>query len=334
MAAFTDHGLGQPILAVFFEHTKALPGAFRRPRKIGRMTKMVRTIAALFLGFLLSATLALPAMAATKVTVNGIAITDIQISQRTGLFKLEGKKGSKGAMEELITEALQLQEAKRLGIEITDAQVQDSVLQVARNIKVSSDKLMQILQQNAVNIDTLKARLRAALAWNAITTVAVAPRVQISDADLEAKAEAKLGNDSSYDYILKEVLFVMAGKGNASARTADANRYRKSFQGCDSAVQLSLSYTDAAVREVGRRHATQLPDALAGELAKLNVGGISKPRVVEGGVSMLAICAKNSARDLTFIKSNLRAETGNEAMKVEAEKYLAELRAKARIVYN
>ena len=95
-----------------------------------------------------------------------------------------------------------------------------------------------------------------------------------------------------------------------------------------------VSHGAAAVRDVGRRHATQLPDALAGELAKLNVGGISSPRVVENGVSMLAVCSKNSARDLTFIKSNLRAQSGNEAMKAEAEKYLAELRSKARIVFN
>ena len=66
----------------------------------------------------------------------------------------------------------------------------------------------------------------------------------------------------------------------------------------------------------------------------MNVGGITKPRVVANGVSMLAVCSKAEARDLTFIKDNIRAETGNDQMKAAADKYLADLKKKARIVYN
>jgi hypothetical protein len=96
-------------------------------------------------------------------------------------------------------------------------------------------------------------------------------------------------------------------------------------------VQLSVSYTDAAVIEVGRRHATQLPEPIAKELAGLNVGGITKPRVVENGVSMLAVCSKSVAQDTTFIKGNLRAEAGNAQLKGEQDKYLAELRKQGRV---
>ena len=241
---------------------------------------MVRTLGALLIGLMLAGT-ALPALAATKASVNGVSITDTQVSLRLKLFQLEGKKGAKGALDELVDEQVMIQEAKRLGINVTDAQVDDAVLQVARNLKMSRDKLIQTLQQQAVNIDTLKDRLRANLAWNQVITSVVASRVQMSDVELDQKAQSELNGSNSFDYILKEVIFI--GKGS-SGRTGQANQYRKSFQGCDNAVQLSLSYTDAAVIDVGRRHATQLPEPIAKELAGLNVGGISKPRVVEGGV--------------------------------------------------
>jgi len=273
----------------------------------------------------------MPAAAAVKATVNGTQITDVQVSQRLKLFAIEGRSGSKAALQELIDEALMLAEAKRLNITISDKQVDDAFLNVARNIKVSSDKLKDILRQSGVNVDTLRDRLRAALAWNQITQNVIMPQVQISDVDLEKKAEAKLDASMSYDYILKEVLFV--GKG-ASGRTAQANRYKQSFKGCDTAVQLSTSYTDAAVIDVGRRHATQLPEPIAKELARLNVGGITKPRVVENGVSMLAVCSKSVAEDTTFIKGALRSEAGNAQLKGEQDKYLADLRKKGRIVMN
>ena len=291
---------------------------------------MVRTLGALLIGLMLAGT-ALPALAATKALVNGVSITDIAISQRLKLLQLEGKSGSKAAMEELVDEQVMIQEAKRLGITVSDAQVEEAVLTVARNIKVSRDKLGQMLNQQGVNLDTLKDRLRANLAWNQVIQAAVMPRVALSDAELDQKAQAELGGANSFDYILKEVIFI--GKGS-SARTGQANQYRKSFQGCDNAVQLSLSYTDAAVIDLGRRHATQLPEAIAKELAGLNVGGISKPRTVEQGVSMLAVCSKSEAKDTTFIKSTIQAEAGNDALKAEATKYLKEVRQKAKIVYE
>lgn len=299
---------------------------------------MVRTLTALVLGLMLMVGIAAPVAAATvRVTVNQTPITDVQIAQRVKLLQLEGRGGgaTKAATEELINETLMMQEAKRLGIAVTDAQVNDAILNVARNIKVSRDKLGQILNQAGVNIETLKDRMRAAIAWSQVTQAAVMPRVQISEAELERQAEGKVTAANSFDYILKEVIFVLpGGKGNASARTGQANSFRKQFQGCDSAVQLSTKFTDAAVIDVGRRHATQLPDAISSELAKLNVGGITKPRVVQGGVSMLAICAKEVAEDTTFIKGNLRQEAGNAAMKGEVDAYLKEIRAKARITYG
>lgn len=291
---------------------------------------MYRLIAATVLALALGLA---PALAATKVTVNGVPISDLEISSRVKLMKLEGGGNNQKATEQLIEDQLKIQEAKRLGVVISDGEVDSAFQTVARNVKVSTDKLRELLTQNGVSIDTMRLRLRAALAWQRLGDVAIKARVQLSDIDLDKQAEAKLGAESSFDYILKEVLFVAADRSPVS-RTADANRYRAAYKGCDTAVQVSLGFTDAAVRDLGRRHATQLPDALATELAKINVGGISKPRVVEGGVSMLAICSKESARDLTFIKNKLRSEEGSKAMAAEAEKYLAELRKKAKIVYN
>jgi peptidyl-prolyl cis-trans isomerase SurA len=291
------------------------------------VTTMLRLIAAMLIGLSLSV---MPALAATAVTVNGVPISDLEVAARVKLLALEGGGGTSKAMDQLINEQLQLQEAKRLGISISETQVDGAFQNVARNVNLSTDKLNELLRSRGVSVDTMRNRLRAALAWQQLSQAVVRDRVQVSDLELDQQASAQLGAEMSYDYILKEVLFITTG--NASARTGQANKYRSAFQGCDSAVQLSLNYTDAAVRDMGRRHATQLPEALAKELAGLNVGGITKPRVTEQGVSMLAVCAKTAARDTSFIKNKLRSEQGTEAMKVEAEKYLEELRSKAQII--
>lgn len=288
------------------------------------------------MGMLLSVAVAMPAIAANvKITVNGEAITDVQVSQRVKLFALEGNKsGTSGATKQLVDEALQLQEAKRLGISVSNAQVDDAFQQVARNIKISPDKLTGMLQDQGINIESLRNRLRAAIAWNAVTQSAIMPQVQISELELDKEAAGKLNSYNGFDYILKEVIFVTPGGKGASGRTSQANKYRQQFAGCDSAVDASLNYTDVAVIDVGRRHATQMPEAIAKELAGLNVGGITRPRVVGTGVSMLAICEKATAEDLTFIKSDLRASAGNSALDGQVAKYLEDLRARAKIINN
>lgn len=293
---------------------------------------MLRILTALMLGLAVTLGAMSPAAAATvKVTVNGTSITDVQIAQRAKLLQLEGR--GKGATDELIDEAIMMAEAKRLGITVSESEIDGAILNIARNLKVSSDNLTKILTSAGVNPQTLRDRMRAAIAWSRVTQTAVMSRVNISDAELEKKAEAKVTAANSFDYILKEVIFVLpGGKGNASARSGQANTYRKQFKGCESAVELSTKFTDAAVIDVGRRHATQLPEAIANELSKMNVGGITKPRVVANGVSMLAICAKEVAEDTTFIKGEMRQEAGNAALKTEADAYLKELRKKASIV--
>lgn len=294
-----------------------------------------RTTGALFLGLVLAVAAVAPTMAATVATVNGTPITDVQVDQRLRLFQMEGNRtGRKGATDQLITEAIQMSEAKRLGISVSNAQVDEAFLQIARNLKLSQDRLNEMLRQGGVNSDTLKDRLRAAIAWNSVAERAVVPNVQISDLELDQRAAGKVADYQNFDYILKEVIFIAPGGQGASGRTAQANRYRSSFAGCDSAVNLSLSYTDAAVIDVGRRHATQLPEAVARELAGLNIGGITKPRVVESGVSMLAICEKTQAQDLTFVKDDLRAEVGSDTMQKQVDEYLEKLRREAKIIYN
>jgi len=279
--------------------------------------------------------------ASVKVVVNGSEITNTQISLRAGLLRLERRGNSnsarlKMARDELIEDVLKMQEAKRLNIVVSEQQVSASFLNVARNLKLSMSKLNQVLKANGVSAGTLKDRLRAGIAWQGVTQVAIMPRVQISDLDLDKKAQEQADNSLNYDFILKEILFIIPKNSSISSskRRAQANNYRKNFNGCDGAIELSLSYTDAAVIDVGRRHATQLPKALAKELSALNVGGITKPRVVGNGVSMLAVCSKTAANDLTFVKNNLRQEAGNEKLKQAGVDYLAKLKENANISYR
>ncbi|WEK06594.1 MAG: peptidylprolyl isomerase [Candidatus Devosia phytovorans] len=295
------------------------------------MNFLGRAASAMIVGAVLTMGAAMPAVAQNvRATVNGTPITDMQVAQRQRLFQMEGNSGgSAGALKQLVDEAIQISEAKRIGITVSNTQVDEAKQQIARNMNLSQDRLIAMLQQGGVGIETLEDRLRAAIAWNAITEQVVMPQVQISELQLDQEAASQVQDYQTFDYILKEVIFVGGG-----GRSSQANNYRSKFSGCDTAVDLSLGFTDAAVVDVGRRHATQMPEAIAKELAGLNVGGITKPRATQTGLSMLAVCEKTQAQDLTFIKSDLRAEQGNDALSGQVTAYMDKLRSEAKIIYN
>ncbi len=302
----------------------------------------MRKLSVLAIAFALILSSAMGSYAASvKVLVGGQEITDINISERAALMRLEKRGNSnsdrlKLAQKELVDEALMLAEADRIKVEVTNAEIDRAFLNIARNSKLSADKLTAFLRSAGVNPQTLRDRLKANIAWGQVVQAEVAPRVNVSELDIEKQAKEQVDPSMSYDYILKEVRFIVpkGSKVSASSRTAQANQYRKSFNGCDSAVDLSMSYTDVAVIDVGRRHATQLPEALAKELGNLNIGQITKPRVADGGVSMLAVCAKSKAEDTTFIKNELRQKEGDQAYQKAIADFLETLRGRTTIVYK
>ncbi|MGJ8529914.1 peptidylprolyl isomerase [Maritalea sp.] len=274
--------------------------------------------------------------AKVKVIVNGQTITDHDINQRALFMRLErrGKSNSDRralAQKELIDEALMVAEANRLGFKADEKAVDKAYTRIAVNAKLSVGRLNTILNAAGVQTKTLKDRLRANLAWQAVVANVLRKKVKISDVDLDLAAREELGETITFDYMLTEVLFLNSAGGSVKSRTSQANQYRRNFNGCESAVELALSYRDAAVRKLGRRHSTQLAGPIAKELSKLNVGAISKPRTVANGVQMLAICEKNQANDLTFVKGKLRNEVGTEKLQTESEAYLKKLLEQATI---
>ena len=77
-------------------------------------------------------------------------------------------KLKKEAQEELIEERLKLQEAKRLGVEITDDEVKRVIKGLAERNKMTEEQFVQNLKGCGVDISTLRERFRAQFAWREV----------------------------------------------------------------------------------------------------------------------------------------------------------------------
>ncbi len=119
-----------------------------------------------------------------RVTVNGQPITDQQINDRANLLRLEGQGSSNSARVQLATDSLiddtiKLAEASRLGISVSDGQVDSAFANIATNMRSSVSNLTNILTQNGVNPQSLRDRLEAAIAWQQVVSQVLRSRVQL-----------------------------------------------------------------------------------------------------------------------------------------------------------
>ena len=93
-----------------------------------------------------------------KIVVNQQAITSVDISRRVNFLRLQRTKGnhSKMARDQLVEEALKMQEARRLVAIIGEAQVDAAFANFAKQNNLTTKQMNQILAQSGVTTKHFK----------------------------------------------------------------------------------------------------------------------------------------------------------------------------------
>ena len=92
----------------------------------------------------------------------------------------------KQVLQRMITEELERQEAERLGIRVSDAQVDNAVQTIAQRNRISVDKLRQEIEKSGVSWDTYRSNLRQEVRLDMLRQRTVDSTITISDAEIEA----------------------------------------------------------------------------------------------------------------------------------------------------
>jgi len=295
------------------------------------------------LAFALATAAHTPAHAAIKVIVNDFPITDYDISQRARLITLTQRKSAsvakRMAQEELVDDVIKLGEAKRVGVEISDSQVDGAFNNIARNVKMSPSQLSKALSSGGVKPDTLKSRLRAQLAWNEVLQQRFSGRIEVDESDIIAALQKtdEEERQKSIEYDLKRIIVVVpknSSGGFKSKRKNESNQIRAAFNGCDNAGDILGKYNEVVVQPIGRRLETELPAARREEINALKPGKLTKPSTTPIGYEMIAVCGKREiASDIavrTELENELRAKEGQS----QSRRYLLDVRRRATIIYR
>ncbi|MCZ4287968.1 peptidylprolyl isomerase [Hoeflea alexandrii] len=290
----------------------------------------------LVLPLLLVPTSAARAASEIKIIVNNQAITSVDIARRVAFLRLQRTGGNLGekAREQLIEEALKLQEAARIRVLVSDEQVDASFERFAASNKLSTKQLTQVLNQAGVTPKHFKNFIRVQMSWPRV--VGAIGGGGMSTQDLVSKMLER-GNDkpTTTEYFLQQVVFVVpANKRSQSllnARKREADQLRGRIQGCDSAASMITGLRDVSLRQLGRIMQPQLPPDWKPLIERAKAGGATTSRITERGIEFIIICSAKTVSDDKAAELVFRSENEETGDSEEAKKYLAELRKRAVI---
>ncbi|NVK34301.1 MAG: SurA N-terminal domain-containing protein [Rhodobacteraceae bacterium] len=281
------------------------------------------------------------AQATIEVVVNDAPITTYDITQRARLITLtQRKSGSiakRMAKQELIDERIQLGEANRVGVSVSDSEVNGAFGNIARNVKMSPSQLTSALRRSGINPQTLKDRLKAQLAWTEVVRGRFATQIKINDSDVIAalrKSDMKDKN-VSIEYDLKRLIVVVPAKSSnsfKSKRRNEANKIRKSFTGCDTEGAILSQYSEVVVKPIGRRLETEIPEGMRKVIEDLGVGSLTKPEATSRGYEMIAICDRREMQSDIAARTEVENELRQKEGQAMSRRYLNEVRRRSTIV--
>ena len=274
------------------------------------------------------------------VIVNSKPITSYDIQRRAAFMKLQRRKGNlnEQAEQELIDQALRTTEAQRLGIRVTDEQVDAAYNNFAKSNKMTIKQLDGIMAQSGVTKSHFKEFIRAQMSWNqALGARSRRDSSKMSEQDVVRRMLQQGGaKPTATEYMLQQVIFVVPAseRGNMAKRKREAEAMRARFNGCNNTREFAKGLLDVTVKDLGRKLAPELPPDWAEQIKNTKVGGATAVRETQVGIEFIGICSSREVSDDRVAKLTFQSEGAEDDKSGEelSKKYTAELREKATIV--
>jgi peptidyl-prolyl cis-trans isomerase SurA len=215
---------------------------------------------------------------------------------------------------------------------VTPAGLDDAMGRLATNARQTPTEFERNLVRAGIDPDAVKDKINAQIVWAELLRQR-SRSGNISNAELNAELERRQakGEAKVTDFVVRQVIFVVAPGSNPGQREREANAARGRFTDCESGVEYMRSLRDVAVKERVGRSSTELPKPTAELLQKTPVGRLTAPFRSEQGVEMLAVCEKTDRQDAAQLRNQIEQEMQQKRTEGSAASYLNELKAKVDI---
>lgn len=240
--------------------------------------------------------------------VNDQAISKYDVEQRMRLVLSSSgvkptpdtiKRIQPQVLRALVDEHLELQEAEKHKIVISDDQVDQTLAAISKQNSMGSGGIEAFMAKSNIDIATLRAQIRAELAWQQLVGERYGSRVYVSDSDVNAEYKRYADSMKHPQFLVSEIYLPVENPDQA----ADVERTANGLVGdlkhgapfTTLARQFSKSPSAAEGGDLGWIQTGQLEPAVGKKVAAMSMGQISEPIRTAGGYSIIFLRNRREA---------------------------------------
>lgn len=225
------------------------------------------------------------------LTVNEDIISKMDIEERINLIMASSglpntpqtrQKIAPQIIDTLILETIQIQEAEKHEIFVTDAQIDKAFAGIAASNNMQPKQFEATLRKNGASVASLRNQLKARLSWSQAFGKSLRRRITITSTDIDNFIDSIQRNIGKQEYLLSEI-FLPVDKPSqdkkvkqlAAQVTQDLLQKKAPFVAV--AKQLSKSPSAAQGGLIGWIPADQLDSDIAKTIRKMPKSSLSQP---------------------------------------------------------
>lgn len=244
----------------------------------------------------------------------------------------------KKAIEELINERLQVQEARRLNVLVSDDDVDNIIKDIAKRNKMTLKQFGAHLAKLGTNIETMRSRFRAMLSWRNVIRRQFGHQVAVRTGDIDrAVSQAAEATATKSEFKLQRITFAVpanAQPGTLAERLKTANELRNNFSGCASTGTLANQYGGARLENLGSKNAASISEPARSMIQNAADGEMLPPLMAAGGVHLWIVCGRKSVDGAVAQREQAKKTLQLQEFEVLGQRHLKDLRQDAHIEYR
>lgn len=235
----------------------------------------------------------------------------------------------------LIDERLQMQEAKRLDISVTDEQVASALQQIAAQNNMTEGEFLTMLRNRNILPTTLIDQIRAQIAWQAVIQRSIRPNVVIAPEEVDEVISRLNARRGAIERRVAEIFIPVETAAREEEALQNANRLLQELRNganfAGLARQFSQSGTATLGGDMGWVREGELDPDLETVLAQMGPGEVTRPiRTVSGfHILLLRDLRKNSGDEID--RSRIQENLANQRLDQLAQRTLQDLRRTANV---
>ena len=249
-------------------------------------------------------------------TVNDRIITGFDLRQRMllviALSEVQPTQENLPAIQQealnaLIDERLQAQELTNYkDLVITDEEVNAEIAAMAQEAGTTAENYVRYLEDGGIRPSTLREYLRTAIGWRELVGGRFATRARVGRTEVEQALRREAENAAKKRYRVGEIYIEAARVGGMQAAVNGAQQLvQQMIQGAPfQAVARQFSAAPSAVRggDSGWLVEGSVQPALQTAFNNLQVGQLSNPIIVDGGVYIIYMIDKQDGAGTTMVQ--------------------------------